>query len=426
MNFLLPLEISSRELMAKLFMAHQFAMDGHISYVGEKSNILSLSKYISPAIYFDKGYHRGVSEKNYAILKKRGVVIVSLDEENAVDFKDLQQLNLRFPDEILDEFGLIFLWGTKQYDFLSKNRSSFNSKKIVVSGHPRFELLKNKFQELYANDVVNYREKFGDFILINTNFGLGNNLKSEAEVVSNYVQRFPQIKELINYQKLQVANFVALAKFLNKKTKSSIVLRPHPEESLEIYLREFKDYPNIHVVYEGSVIPWIIASKVMVHHDCTTSLEAAMLGRNSIAFTKNIDQQLTTDIPLKISYICERPSEVSDLIISGLNNLYINEEILRSYFTFHDNSIDLIKDKLRETFKLNKSYQKKLYVFKIQSKARSIYRFFLKKESSLFKQKFQGFNIKEAKRIIDVLNSIYSASVKINFINKQLIEVYWK
>ena len=29
---------------------------------------------------------------------------MSLDEEIAIDFKDSQQLNLRFPDEILNEF----------------------------------------------------------------------------------------------------------------------------------------------------------------------------------------------------------------------------------------------------------------------------------------------------------------------------------
>lgn len=426
MNFLLPIEISSRELMAKLFMAHQFAMDGHISYVGEKSNILNLSKYVSPAVYFDKGYHKGVSEKSYTFLKKNGVSIVSLDEENAIDFKDSQQLNLRFPDEILNEFDLIFLWGKKQYDFLFKNRKNFDPNKVVVSGHPRFELLENSYRQLYEDDIAKHLIKYKNYVLINTNFGLGNNVKSESDVINNYINRFPQVRKLIEYQKMQVTNFISLAQLISKETGLNVVLRPHPEESHEVYLKAFSNYSNIHVVYEGSVIPWLIASKMIIHHDCTTSLEAAMVGRGSIAFTKDLDMKLTTDIPLRISYSTESPHKILEHIQSDCNSLSLNYNLLEEYFTFPGSSMEKIKSNLYMNVNQGKRNQSSINLFQIEGAIKTFLHFFLFKESKLFKQKFTGFDLGGANKIISVFNELFSSSVKVDTVNKYVFTIYKK
>ena len=426
MNFLLPIEISSRELMAKLFMAHQFAMDGHVSYVGEKSNILNLSKYVSPAVYFDKGYHKGVSEKSYTFLKKNGVSIVSLDEENAIDFKDSQQLNLRFPDEILNEFDLIFLWGKKQYDFLFKNRKNFDPNKVVVSGHPRFELLENSYRQLYEDDIAKHLIKYKNYVLINTNFGLGNNVKSESDVINNYINRFPQVRKLIEYQKMQVTNFISLAQLISKETGLNVVLRPHPEESHEVYLKAFSNYSNIHVVYEGSVIPWLIASKMIIHHDCTTSLEAAMVGRGSIAFTKDLDMKLTTDIPLRISYSTESPHKILEHIQSDCNSLSLNYNLLEEYFTFPGSSMEKIKSNLYMNVNQGKRNQSSINLFQIEGAIKTFLHFFLFKESKLFKQKFTGFDLGGANKIISVFNELFSSSVKVDTVNKYVFTIYKK
>ena len=426
MNFLLPIEISSRELMAKLFMAHQFAMDGHVSYVGEKSNILNLSKYVSPAVYFDKGYHKGVSEKSYTFLKKNGVSIVSLDEENAIDFKDSQQLNLRFPDEILNEFDLIFLWGKKQYDFLFKNRKNFDPNKVVVSGHPRFELLENSYRQLYEDDIAKHLIKYKNYVLINTNFGLGNNVKSESDVINNYINRVPQVRKLIEYQKMQVTNFISLAQLISKETGLNVVLRPHPEESHEVYLKAFSNYSNIHVVYEGSVIPWLIASKMIIHHDCTTSLEAAMVGRGSIAFTKDLDMKLTTDIPLRISYSTESPHKILEHIQSDCNSLSLNYNLLEEYFTFPGSSMEKIKSNLYMNVNQGKRNQSSINLFQIEGAIKTFLHFFLFKESKLFKQKFTGFDLGGANKIISVFNELFSSSVKVDTVNKYVFTIYKK
>jgi len=55
--------------------------------------------------------------------------------------------------------------------------------------------LSGKFRRLYEDDVTSYKKMHGDFILVNTNFGLGNNVKGDVFVERNYGSRFPQLKK---------------------------------------------------------------------------------------------------------------------------------------------------------------------------------------------------------------------------------------
>ena len=146
------------------------------------------------SVYFDKGYHRGVSESIYEKLINNNIVIVSLDEENAVDFKDFQQLSLRLPDHILREFRLIFLWGARQALYLKHNRANYDNVKVLVSGHPRFQLLRKEFRFIYQKEADLYRQEHNKFVLINSNFGLGNKCKSNSIVISYIVNDFSIVR----------------------------------------------------------------------------------------------------------------------------------------------------------------------------------------------------------------------------------------
>jgi surface carbohydrate biosynthesis protein len=423
MNILLPVEISNRELLSKLFLASKFAKRGYTSYVGDKHSILRLSKYIDSGIYFDKGFHKGVSNKIYSRLKERQISIVSLDEENAVDYSDFQQINNRFPNDILDEFSFIFLWGEKQFNFLKDNKSNFNKSKTFVTGHPRFEILKNEFQYFYQDKSEKIKSEFGEFVLINTNFSLGNNIKGDQHSYNNYVDRFPQIKKIIKYQKKQIDNFIELCKELSKSQQLNIVLRPHPEECIQVYKDSLKDYSSVHIIYDDSVIPWIIASKYMIHHDCTTSIEAAMLGKSSIAFIKDFEETLTTDIPIRISHQFKKMSELVECINNNnIEESFIDKSILREYFHFDNNStndiVERVISKFTPTIKDNK-----LRLYKTVSILRIIRSYFVKKKNILHEYKISGFNEKNLKRYLGLINLHSNNKIKYTKIDQYLYKI---
>nr|MBC8146779.1 hypothetical protein [Bacteroidota bacterium] len=176
MPLLFPIETGNRETISKLFIACKFAEKGYVSYIGTKIHIFNIIKYLKQPVYFDKGYHQGVSERIHNKIKEQNGIIVSLDEEIGVDLNDFSTLSKRFPEKAIKIFDLIFLWGTKQDKYLRERRNNYNPKKVFVTGHPRFELLRDKYQSLYSSMVEDIKSKYGKYILINTNFGFGNNL----------------------------------------------------------------------------------------------------------------------------------------------------------------------------------------------------------------------------------------------------------
>ena len=54
------------------------------------------------------------------------------------------------------------------------------------------------------------------------------------------------------------------------------VLRPHPFENIRSYDR-LAELPNAHVIQDGTSLEWINGARLLIHQNCSTALEAAML-----------------------------------------------------------------------------------------------------------------------------------------------------
>jgi len=82
----------------------------------------------------------------------------------------------------------------------------------------------------------------------------------------------------------------------------SIVVRPHPAESHQPWLAISRDYPNLKIINEDSVTPWLMAAKVLVANGCTTMIEAAVLGTPTVAYQPVTGGQYDDDLPNEVSY----------------------------------------------------------------------------------------------------------------------------
>ncbi|MBL7002229.1 MAG: hypothetical protein ISR80_05695 [Nitrosopumilus sp.] len=439
MPLLFPIETGNRETISKLFIACKFAEKGYVSYIGTKIHIFNIIKYLKQPVYFDKGYHQGVSERIHNKIKEQNGIIVSLDEEIGVDLNDFSTLSKRFPEKAIKIFDLIFLWGTKQDKYLRERRNNYNPKKVFVTGHPRFELLRDKYQSLYSSMVEDIKSKYGKYILINTNFGFGNNLLGDDFVIKNYLDRVPNIKEHIQYEKCQLNHFIELIKDLQNFFKMNIVIRPHPEEDNYTYIEKLNKYNNVFIKYEKSAIPWILGCEVMIHHSCTTALEAVMLEKTPISYIKDVDEKLIPWIPLKISLKFSKSLEIIELIEKGkyknVNSTKNNRQILSDYFSFFNNTTDQIIEECDKLFK-TKDYQnhqqlRGLLYYSIKSKSKVIIKRLLKylyksNDNKLGSQKRKGFDINTINNLLYELkkNKFIDRDIKINAINELLFKVY--
>ena len=385
-------------------------------------------------IYLDKGYHKGVSEKLYEVVRQNKGFIVNIDEEGGVDYSDGSTLMGRYSKTLFNNANLSFLWGRKQFDLVKNNMSQENQ--VIVSGHPRFELLKPEFHFLYQVEVDSIKKRFNNFILINTNMGFGNNIRGDDFVKSNYGGRYKNIDQIMAFDKKKLEAYRSLILELSQQLNKTIILRPHPEEDHSFYLDAFKDQKNIHVVSQGSVVPWILAADFMIHPDCSTGIESLFLGKKPISYLpKDHPKDIVTHLPLEASECFISISDLISFIKKGPNSL--SEVNLRSYpfaeeyFSMSKPITKLITDSLFQFFyESNYISEKKLPLgIRIKFILRKIQSMFQSgKQDTLIRRKLNGFT---SNNIFPLSNAIknYLPEVDriiINKINKHLYCIYTK
>ena len=360
-------------------------------------------------IYIDKGYHNGVSEQIYQVIKENGGTIISLDEEGVVDYADNSTLLGRYSPAMFDNVDFTFFWGRNQYETVKQQIPE--QAKFLITGHPRFDLLKPAYHYLYEDEVNNLKRQHGDFILINTNMGSGNNLRGDDFVIENYGERVKNIQDIIAFDKRKRQAYVELIKEIINETDKSVILRPHPEEDINWYQRAFNGFNKVKVIFEGSVLPWLLASEVMIHPDCTTAIESVLLGKKPISFLPlNSPDELVTELPLKVSEAFYDSRKLIKYLKIGEFDIkqpdLARYPFLEDYFAYSKNSIQIIVDQI-SLFKNNLKRNGKnglagrdyLYLKYLAVKIASINN----KSAELTRKKLKGFNNKEVFKIRDIL-----------------------
>lgn len=298
---ILPSETRNREFDAKLLLACFAAERGFRVIVGSKRDIhLRLGRF-PPATYVAKDL-RFRSKRIFRILKRLGHRIVAWDEEALVVYSPEFYLKSRIDPECLGQADMLFAWG-------EANRTTWHSlpdlrrTPIHMTGNPRFDLLRPELRSLFDEEVARLRERFGRFVLVNSNFGKVNMyLPNQSLTAAAGGDMAPEEARAwdgsrVAYRRRLFLEFLAATRRLAENLPGHrIVVRPHPAESHAPWLAALARCSNAAVVHEGNVVPWILASEAMVHNGCTTAIEAAILGRLPIAyrpFASDLD-----DIPL--------------------------------------------------------------------------------------------------------------------------------
>ena len=98
-----------------------------------------------------------------------------------------------------------------------------------------------------------------------------------------------------------------------------IVVRPHPSEDAEHWQRIADRAPNLCVVREGPITPWLLATDLLLHSNCTTGLEAFLLGRPTVAFVPAWEPRFDDGLPNAVSQRAATASELVDLVRANLD-----------------------------------------------------------------------------------------------------------
>lgn len=316
-NFYIPVEIKSRELYPKILLAKYAAKKGFNVILGRKSEINNIVTKMKPGIYYGLAAVKNFAPF-YKILSERGHFIVINDEEGLVTYSEEMYLSMKVSRATIKIIDLFFSWGNENNKVILSGHPEAMTK-LSITGNPRYDLLKPQFRSVYEKEIYDIRQKYKKFVLVCTSFASCNHYNCGTNYVQELIDKQVLTSDEVveSYKRYQKIKYTTLQSFLKAipmlasvYPDTDIVVRPHPSENPTPYVELSQKFRNVHVEDKFSVHPWILSSKALVHHYCTTSIEAYSAKIPGFALRPEKDPTIETELPYDCSYECKTPDEL--------------------------------------------------------------------------------------------------------------------
>jgi surface carbohydrate biosynthesis protein len=216
----------------------------------------------------------------------------------------------------------LFAWGEDNAEMWRRYPDFPSKLPIHVTGNPRVDLLRPEMHGFYDREVTRIREEHGDFILVNTNFNHVNafspgqnlfqasNVPGDEPVFGEAARGMTRgyAEGLRDHKEGVLEDFKGLIPALERAFPGYvIVVRPHPTENPAVYREMASRCERVRVTNEGNVVPWLLATKALVHNGCTTGVEAYVMGVPAVSYRATVDERYDDGfyrLPNTLSHQC--------------------------------------------------------------------------------------------------------------------------
>jgi surface carbohydrate biosynthesis protein len=330
-NLIIPVENQVRELDPKLLLACIAVQRGFSVIIGSHREVDFRIASFPRSLYLNKSM-TARNLKMFRIMQEIGHEILTWDEEALVHLPAETYYSRRLDPDAIRYNSHLFAWGEnnaelwRQYPHLPKDMP------IHVTGNPRDDLLRPELRPFYQTEVVNLQKTYGNFILVNTNFNHVNayfpaqNLFRPAskdgdtlEFGKAAVGMQREYAEGLRDHKQSIFDaFKEMIPQLEKRLPDhNIIVRPHPTENQEAYKNIAARCKRVHVTNEGNVVPWLLASKAVIHNGCTTGVEAYMMSVPAVSYRAKVNETYDLGfyrLPNLISHQCFDLDQLQDTL----------------------------------------------------------------------------------------------------------------
>lgn len=343
----IPIEIKSRELLGKIWLATKLVTDDCIVYLGDRRIIEKTVFDIEPDFYLTLG--TGAQKREYIKKLSSETILGVLDSEGAPTNADILQIH---DPECMDQVDIYFSWGTDQANKM-RNRFGNHDLNIVVSGTPEFDLLHQDLNHIYHDPT--YPVANSDPILFLPNFTQANHFEPK--------KRGNKSSDKYKQQKRLILEYKKAVETLSVKNNQYIIVRPHPVEDANTYKKMFDSFDNINVYPEGSVRKFIKQAKAVIHTGSTAGVESQIMGVPTLLFNP-VEEYNIDNMTASAGTKCENLSELTSIIDIIDNSSEssqiaknISEEIKNQIYNSEQPvSADIISKKIRSELQ-TKSYR---------------------------------------------------------------------
>ena len=320
-----PIAIKARDLDGNALLAFAAAERGFGVILGSSS--LTRKAYTPRGIVVEKNLRPGKGIRRVSeLLAERQKVAAWCDE--GLIYKDAETYRrLKFDPEAYRMVDLYFPWGNHQAVDLVESLGCAGDK-LRISGNPRFDIHRPDVRAVLEDRADSIRRRHGRYILINTKFatfngfaGSGKNIaEMRARGMLHTAEHEREANALRDFQGSLFTEFMQLTEELSRQfPELTIVVRPHPSENHEPWRKKAATLPNVKVVYEGNVAEWIVGSEICIHNNCTTGVEAYLLGKPSISFRPVSDPRFDLFLPCALSSETFELAQLMEVVAQILN-----------------------------------------------------------------------------------------------------------
>lgn len=428
MNIYLLVEISARELVSKLLLGTLAAARGHnviISSIGAIKGGLRRG-VLPPGIFLDKCLTPTLeSFATHKEMVNNNILISSLDEESGIlDHGYENFAKNRYSNELVEQSTAIFGWGDEDVDSLKQIYPKYSSK-IYKTGSPRVDLWKSQFSK---NWILPSSAPSRPYLLISSNLHTANfakpfyewggffpyQLKENISYYKNNPESFKKQFSKLSEDNLKLASFVEAIHFLaNSKNDYDIILRPHPLENIDTWKVYLRGVPNVHVIRDGNISPWVNHAFAIMHNSCTTAIEATVSGKEVITYIPFVQNNSWGEVANELGHCTKTLEELSnkvDLLFNKFKSGNENNEnkklpdtlLKKIYIDKNELAADKIIAVWEKLAKENLLQNSSLSNFRLFLKIAKIKDFFLSMGKKVFSGKKTNLNENEKFPSLDI------------------------
>ncbi len=347
-TLIIPVENQVRELDAKLLLACVAAERGLPVILGSRTYINFAMPRLPRGLFLAKSM-RSLSKLMLNVIRGLGHTIVAWDEESLVRYSSPEYYAWRYSEDTFKVIDQLFAWGTDDAEFFT-SYPGYRGSPVHVCGNPRIDLLRADVRGYFAPQVAALKQRYGDFILVNTNFSFVNNFVPALNLIERDAQGQTQVSRtgrgmsvpfatgMAAHQQAIYDHFrVLLPQLAAWFPERRIVLRPHPSENHDVWRAILASCPKVEVAHEGNVVPWLMAAKVLLHNGCTTAVEASVLDTPAVSYMPVTSDTFDYHLPNGLSHCAATPETVRELlsaILAGQRGL-VDETVRERLFARH-------------------------------------------------------------------------------------------
>ena len=320
-HLLIPVENQVRELDPKLLLACVAARRGFTSVIGSRREMEMLIDSFPRSIYLSKSMTVR-SLLFFWVAAKYGHEIITWDEEALVHLPPETYFSRRLHPAAIRYVSHLFAWGEENAELWRQYPELPRGIPIHVTGNPRSDMLRTQMHPYYAADVAAIRREFGNFILVNTNFNHVNAFGADMNLFkpARRPEERPRFgraargmsreyaEGLRDHKQAVMADFERMIPLLEDSfPEVTVVVRPHPTESHDVYRRLAEGCRRVRVTNQGNVVPWLLSARALIHNGCTTGVEAFELGVPALSYRATVNDTYDNGfyrLPNAVSHNC--------------------------------------------------------------------------------------------------------------------------